>query len=56
MKVRKTAALAGALVGDTGALAGKITGGNGACRGDTGTIKGQGTKNGANVTVTYRHH
>jgi hypothetical protein len=41
---------------DSGALSGRITGGNGTYKGDTGTIKGQGTANGANVTVTYRHN
>jgi hypothetical protein len=42
-------------ISSAGALSGKVTGGAGAYKGDTGTIKGQGTKGGATVTVTYHH-
>jgi hypothetical protein len=39
----------------SGAITGKITGGTAAYKGDTGTVKGQQGKTGANVTVKYHH-
>ena len=39
----------------TGQLSGQVTGGSGAYQGDTGTITGHTIRNGAILTVTYRH-